>query len=78
MLEIIPGLAFLIAYFLAGLMFSVACLLLATIVCSAIAYMDERRVTILPIISILLISVLGLLSLVFTDPDFEKIRVTFS
>lgn len=76
MLDFLPLVVFFVAFKLAGVLPATAALIAATVLSLAITYGVTRRLAPLPLISGLLVAVLGGLSLALNDVDFIKMKPT--
>lgn len=76
--ELSPGILFGILNFSYGFNLAVIGLLIASIAVSLLAIRLENRLPVFPFVTLLLVSVLGGLTLVFDDPVFIKIKPTLA
>lgn len=74
--EILPLLAFFVAYNRFGLMEATMVLMVATAISVAILYIKDRKLHASPLISAVLIGIFGGLTLIFKDPIFIKMKPT--
>jgi intracellular septation protein len=74
--EIAPGFVFLIVNYSWGLMWATAAVMVATVVFTFLGIVIERRVPVFPIVTVLLVLILGGAALVFDDELFIKVKPT--
>ena len=75
-LDFAPLLVFFVAFRLGGVMEATLALMVATVVSIAIIYLFERKVTLAPLISGVLVTVLGGLSIALNNEQFIKLKPT--
>lgn len=75
-LDFSPLLGFFLAYRTAGLLAATATLIALTVVSLVVTYVYERRVAIMPLVSGILVALLGGLTLYLHDDYFIKIKPT--
>ncbi|HVI90148.1 MAG TPA: septation protein A [Dongiaceae bacterium] len=71
-----PILAFFIAYKLAGLMAATLTLMIATAIATLLLYIAQRRLALMPIITLLVVGTFGGLTLWLHDDTFIKMKPT--
>ena len=74
--EIAPGIIFLIVNYAWDLMIATAAVIIATVVFTFFGFLVERRIPVFPIVTVLLVLMLGGAALVFKDAMFIKIKPT--
>jgi intracellular septation protein len=74
--DILPLAAFFIAYKFAGLITATIALVVATILAVAVLYAVERKISLVPLISALVVALFGLLTIMSGNPLFIKIKPT--
>ena len=75
-LDFAPLLVFFVAFRLGGVMTATVALMIATVVCIGVVYAFERKITLAPLISGVLVTVLGGLSIALKDEQFIKMKPT--
>lgn len=75
-LDFAPLLVFFVAFRLAGVMTATVALMIATVVCIAVVYAFERKISFAPLLSAVLVTVLGGLSIALHDEQFIKMKPT--
>ncbi len=75
-LDLAPLLLFFVAYRAAGVMAATAALIVATLISMAVLYAAERKISLAPLISGVLVTVLGGLSIALNDDQFIKMKPT--
>ncbi len=75
-LDFAPLLVFFVVFRLEGVMGATIALMITTVVCIAILYLCERKVSLAPLISGVLVTVLGGLSVALNDEQFIKMKPT--
>lgn len=76
-LDIIPVAAFFAVYKFSGLFAATAVLLALTLMTLLIIYAAERRVALAPLITAIIVTIFGSLTLYLHDEDFIKMKPTF-
>lgn len=76
LLDMLPLACFFIAYQVAGLLPATAVMVVATIITLIVIYVLEKRVALLPLLSGSMVCVFGIMTLVFHDETFIKMRPT--
>lgn len=76
MLDFGPLLAFFIAYRLAGLLAATALLIGCTLLSLAVTYLREKRVALMPLVSGVMVTIFGGLTLLLQDELFIKMKPT--
>ncbi len=71
-----PILAFFIAYKMAGLMAATVALMIATAIATLLLYILQRRLALMPIITLLVVGTFGGLTLWLNDDTFIKMKPT--
>ncbi len=71
-----PLVLFLLAYLLSGLMAATATIIVASLVTAGLAWLIERRVPIMPLITAAVVSIFGGLTLWLHDETFIKMKPT--
>jgi intracellular septation protein len=75
-LDLAPLLLFFVAYRAAGVMAATATLIVTTLISMAVLYAAERKISLAPLISGVLVTVLGGLSIALNDDQFIKMKPT--
>ena len=75
-LDFAPLLVFFVGFRLGGVMDATIALMVSTVVCIAIVYICERTVSLAPLLSGVLVTVLGGLSIAFNNDQFIKMKPT--
>lgn len=75
-LDLGPLAAFFIAYRAAGILVATACIILFTLISLGYSYFRERRIAPMPLISGIIITLMGGLTLYLNDATFVKIKPT--
>ncbi|MGE0717264.1 MAG: septation protein A [Alphaproteobacteria bacterium] len=68
--------AFLVAYYVGGIMAATATVMIATLVVLALAWIVERRVAVMPLVTGVVVMVFGGLTLLLADETFIKMKPT--
>jgi intracellular septation protein len=76
LLEIAPGIVFLIVNYAWDLMMATAAVIIATVVFTVLGIFAERRIPVFPIVTVLLVLILGGAAIVFKEALFIKIKPT--
>lgn len=76
--EIAPGIVFFIVNYGWGLMWATIAVIIATIVFTFLGVVLEQRVPVFPIVTVLLVLILGGATLIFQDETFIKIKPTIA
>lgn len=74
--EVAPGIVFLIANYGYGLIPATLAVIIATIVFTVLGFILERRVPVFPLVTVLLVLILGGATLIYQDEFFIKIKPT--
>jgi hypothetical protein len=74
--EIAPGIIFFIVNYAWNLMVATAAVIIATLVFTVMGFLIERRIPVFPIVTVLLVLLLGGATLIFEDELFIKIKPT--
>lgn len=75
-LDIAPLAIFFIAYRLGGVMEATAALIVATLISMGVLYWSERKISLAPLISGVLVTVMGGISIALNDDHFIKMKPT--
>jgi len=74
--EIAPGIIFFIVNYGWDLMMATAAVIIATVVFTSLGFLVERRIPVFPIVTVLLVLLLGGAALMFKDALFIKVKPT--
>lgn len=75
-LDFAPLLVFFVAFRLGGVMTATVALMIVTVVCIGVVYACERKLSLAPLISGVLVTILGGLSIALQDEQFIKMKPT--
>ena len=71
-----PLAAFLVAYYLGGIMAATAAVMVATVIVLILAWVVERRLAVMPLVTGIIVMVFGGLTLLLADETFIKMKPT--
>ena len=74
--EIAPGIIFFIVNYKWNLMIATVAVIIATLVFTIMGFLLERRIPVFPIVTVILVLLLGGATLIFDDALFFKIKPT--
>ena len=74
--EIAPGIIFFIVNYKYNLMAATAAVIIATLLFTSISFFSERRIPVFPIVTVILVLLLGGATLIFDDAIFIKVKPT--
>ncbi len=76
-LDFLPLAVFFIAYKINGLMLATSTLIATTLLCLVISYVIERKIAVTPLITGIVVTIFGALTLILHDNTFIKMKPTF-
>ena len=74
--DLVPLIGFFIAYKFQGIIYATIILIILSIITMGILYYNERKIAMVPLMSVIIISLFGGLTIIFDDAIFIKLKPT--